>query len=163
MDTRRTKSTKRPTFRKQEQGETKRMTKVTVRIHKDDGSVVFKTKKIEDDGKVSLRRKSKYEREWRPKVSWKEEKHGRFGRVKYYTDVFQDATETFQMNVKAKTVERPELEQKEVTRYAKSKVFEKRYMTDSKQTSSFILYAILIIQIVGLVLTFLLSSGRLRL
>jgi hypothetical protein len=137
--------------------------KVTVRIHKDDGSVQFKTKKLEDDGKVTLRKRTKNDRGWRPKVAWKEEKHSRFGRVKYYTDVFEDAPETFQMNLKDKSLARPELEQTEVTRYAKSKVFEKRYMTDSKPMGSMILYVILIVQIVSIVLTFLLSSGRLRL
>jgi len=136
--------------------------KVTVRIHKPDGSVEFKTKKIEDDGKVTLRKQKKYDRGWRPKVTWTETKHLRFGRVKFYTDVFQDALETFQMNLKDKSIERPELEQKEVLRYAKSKVFEKRYMSAVKPISSTMLYVIVIIQVVSIVITFLLTSGRLR-
>lgn len=137
--------------------------KITIRVHQDDGAVRFQTKKLEADGHVTLRNKGKYDRGWRPKITWKEEQHLRFGRIKYYTDIFQDALETFQMNIKDKTLIRPELDQKEVTRYAKSKVFEKRYMSAGKQFSSTLLYVILVVQIVSIIITFLLSSGRLRL
>lgn len=134
--------------------------KVTVRIHRKTG-LDFKTKKIDDDERITLRKRGKGRAEWRPKVNGLEIKHGWFGRSKYFTDIFPDALETWTVNYPE--IVTPALTKEQIIEFGNWEAMRARFRSikDMGKTSS-IMYIILAVQIVSIVITFLLSSGRLR-
>ena len=134
--------------------------KVTVRIHKATG-LEFKTKKIESDEHVTLKKGTKKQGGWRPLVKGLEPKIGWFGRTKFYTDVFPDAEETFINDPTVPADKLPKFTKDESTRFLNKKILD-RAGEDVKEKGSMGTMIIAILVVVGIVINILVSSGRLR-
>lgn len=131
--------------------------KVTVRIHTGHG-LEFRTKKVGSNNRILLRKKPK----WEPELKGFEVKHLRFGRAKYYTDITEEAPATWSYeDLKPKEI--PQLTKAEVLQFAKAKIWVRRFKEGDKQPGQWLLYAILLVSIGGLIFNFLISTGRLRL
>lgn len=130
--------------------------KVTVRIHSARG-LEFKKAKVRRGNKLKLAK------DWEVELVDYETQHKWFGRSKYFTDVRENAKKTWSYQTGLTPDQQPELSQAQVNQYAKAKIWERRYQTDTKQTPNWILYVILLLQIGSMVFTYLLQSGRLRL
>jgi hypothetical protein len=143
-------------------GATEQEMKVTVRIHRPTG-LEFKTKKIEHDGKVTLR-KGKGKAEWRPKITGLGIQHKMFGRVKYYADIFPDAAATWTPDFSKASIDTPGLTKEQIMEFGDWDALKARFRSIKDMSKTpMIMYVILIVQIMSIVLTFLISSGRLRL
>jgi hypothetical protein len=134
--------------------------KVTVRIHRATG-LDFQTKKIDDDGKITLRKKSRDHAGWRVGIGSLESKHGYFGRVKFYADIFPNATETWTYDYDVPDATKPKWDKDQSHKFISAKILEKAAEEPKeKGTTGTLLLAVLII--VGIVINILLISGRLR-
>jgi hypothetical protein len=129
--------------------------KVIVRIHTQHGLEIKKAK-VHKNNTLWLGK------DWKPKLVDYEIKHLWFGRTRFFTDIWENALETWSYKSGLKPDEQPELTQSQVNRYAKAKIWERRYQTDSKAMPNWILYVILVLQIAGMVFTYLVVTGRLR-
>ena len=134
--------------------------KVTVRIHYPTG-LKFQTKKVEEDGRVTIKKGTKKQGGWRPLVKGIEAKIGWFGRTKFYADVFPDADETWKIDHTIPQVNQPKFTKDESTRYINKKILD-RAGEDVKEKGSMGTMIIAILVIVGIVINILVSSGRLR-
>ena len=130
--------------------------KVTVRIHSAHG-LEFKKVKVRRGNKLKLAKDLEVEL-----VDY-ETQHKWFGRSKYFTDVWENSKKTWNYQTGITPEQQPELSQAQVNQYAKAKIWERRYQTDTTKTPNWILYVILMLQIGSMVFTYLLQSGRLRL
>lgn len=135
--------------------------KVTVRIHKSTG-LEFKTKKIEDDGRITLIKDSRKKAQWRPEIGGIETKHGWFGRAKFYTEVMPNANKTFIINGELKPEEIPKWDKNTSKAFINKKILEKagEEMKDKNPSMALLLLGILIIA--NIAITILMVSGRLR-
>lgn len=134
--------------------------KVTIRIHRNHG-VKEVTRKIEEDGKVTLSKGKKGT--WRPLVAKVEPKIvGRFGSHRYYTEVDQDAEETYIVTSKVKAEEHPKWDKKQSQKFIDAKMLEKLGEEIKTGPSSLGLAAIGILIVVMGIIQILIVSGRLR-
>lgn len=122
-------------------------------------------KKPEFDGettRVTMRAKSDNTAEWAPTfdTTCLIPKKGLFGRR--YDKIIVKPDAPAAVSWKPSGIEQPELTQKEVTEYAKKKVFERRYGTDPHQVNSSIVYLLIGVVIIIQVVTLLVSSGKIR-
>lgn len=136
--------------------------KVTVRIHTPHG-LEFKTVKVTAKGNIILRKKKGDSPAWKAHLLWYETKHNWFGRTKHFTDIFPDSTNTWTLHYDKHYAIRPELEQEEVGRIAKMKVFEKRYNTEPKTPGATIMYIMFAVMVIGFIALGLIGTGRIRL
>lgn len=129
--------------------------KVTVKIHTAHGLEIKKVK-VRRGNKLRLRK------DWEPKLIDYEVKHLWFGRAKYFADIWENAKETWSYKTGLTPENQPELSQSEVTRYAKAKIWERRYAGEPKATGNWIGYITLIAVIGGIIFNYLITKGILR-
>ncbi len=133
--------------------------KVTVRIHTAHGLEV-KEVKVGAQNKLRLHGGKT---PWIATLMDYETRHLRFGRARFFTDISDGANETWQYDQsKGSTIERPELTQEQVTEYAKANIFRRRYQENEKPMPTWLLYAILLVSVGGIVMNYLISTGHLR-
>ncbi len=136
--------------------------KVTVRIHHTTG-LELKKKTIEDDGKVTLIKDSRKKAEWRPLIKQLEPKRKWFGRAEFYADVWPNADETWIYDGSIKPEEQPKWTKNTSKAFIGKKILDKAGEAEKDKGPGSVLWVIAILVIVNIVLTFLLTSGRLRL
>lgn len=138
--------------------------KVTIRIHDDDGSIRFKKVKIDDDGKITLRKRRKDRSIWRANLSGTERRHKWFGRVDYYADIFPEAPKTWLIDHEKEEVTKPRLTKEDIIAFGKWEALRARYrnIKDLMKTPT-ISYVICVLIILNIALTWLFTSGRLKL
>lgn len=135
--------------------------KVTVRIHSSSG-LEFKTRKVQQNNTVVLEKPGKHYAGWIAKIKGIEVKHLHFGRVKYFTDVWQGAKETWSYDYENKQTNQPVLTMNEVKQFAKTESFKWHFQGKPQGPSNAILYLILIVTVAMGLINILVVTGRLK-
>jgi hypothetical protein len=139
--------------------------KIKVRVKTQGGGEWIKWCKPRKDGKtIVIEKKTKNDPEWKATFTNKSKlSFSHWGRKFDAIDIVYRSPEAIEWNFKKNEATMPELTQADVTKYAKAKIWERRYQTDTKPIPNWILYVILLLQIGSMIFTYLLQSGRLRL
>ena len=136
--------------------------KVTVRIHRPSG-LELKTKKLEDDETVILRKTGTKKFDWRPKIRQLEAKHSWFGRTKFYADVYPEAVESWTYEYDLKNPDdRPHWDKKQSKRLLDAKILE-RAGEEPKEKQGAAIWILAILIVAMGIINILFASGKIRL